>query len=209
MSTYLSNNATSAPLFAYFYCSRDTAEPERSDPDHVMRSILEQLSSSDMEAPIRQPVLRAYLDRKREARGRRPDRLALDECTEIILQLLDTDPVVIVIDAMDECDPSRRQDPLLALKQIIRESASVVKIFVSSRDDKDIVNRMASASEVYIKAADNSKDIEYFTRSQVTRAIDEGRILGGEFSQTLQEQITETLISKANGMYGQAFKSFS
>ncbi|KAE9375999.1 hypothetical protein N431DRAFT_556282, partial [Stipitochalara longipes BDJ] len=43
-------------------------ETERADPEQVLRSILEQLSSTDMDAPIRQPIVDAYRQHEREAR---------------------------------------------------------------------------------------------------------------------------------------------
>jgi hypothetical protein len=192
-------DVNASPLLTYFYCSRDTAEPERADPDQVLRSILEQLSCSDADDPVRQPAVLAYRERRRKVRGGKPEKL-LEEGTDVILQIVEENPAIIVIDALDECDPVRRQDLLLSLRRIIRESASVVKIFISSRDDKDIVTRMGGNSEVYIKADDNSKDIEEFCKFQVGRAIHKGRILNGEVSSSLKDEITRTLISKANGM---------
>jgi hypothetical protein len=193
-------DVNASPLLAYFYCSRDTAEPERAEPDQVLRSILEQLSCSDVDDPVRQSAVLAYRERKRKARGQKPEKLSLEESADVILQIVEDNPAIIVIDALDECDPIRRQDLMLSLRHIIRESASVVKIFISSRDDKDIVTRMAGASEVYIKADDNSKDIEAFCTIQVGRAIREHRILNGEVSSSLKDEITQTLISKASGM---------
>lgn len=190
----------SGPLIAYFYCSRDTAELERSDPDEILRSVLEQLSSSHVDAPIREQTLLAYRKKKQDARGHKLQKLVLEESTEIILQILEENPAIIVIDALDECDPIRRLDLISALRRIIQDSASVVKVFLSSRDDRDIVVRMDMSSEVYIKAEDNSKDIESYTMIQVERAIREGRILNGEVSETLKMDIIGTLISKANGM---------
>jgi len=190
----------SSLLFAYFYCSWDTAEPTCADPDHVLRSILMELSSSDMDAPIRQPAVLAYRERLREARGGRPEDLTLKECTTAIVKILEDSPAIIVIEALDECDAVRRQDLILALRQIIRESPSVVKIFLSSRDDRDIVTKMRTASEVYIKAKDNSVDIKNFVVSQVEKAIEEERILNGKVSESLKADIIDTLINKANGM---------
>jgi len=159
-----------------------------------------ELSSSDMDAPIRQPAVLAYRERLREARGGRPEDLTLKECTTAIVKILEDSPAIIVIEALDECDAVRRQDLILALRQIIRESPSVVKIFLSSRDDRDIVTKMRTASEVYIKAKDNSVDIKNFVVSQVEKAIEEERILNGKVSESLKADIIDTLINKANGM---------
>lgn len=45
----------------------------------------------------------------------------------------------IVIDALDECNSNERQYLLDSIEQILQDSFSLVKIFVSSRDDQDIV----------------------------------------------------------------------
>lgn len=192
-------NAHPAPI-AYFYCARNTTEPERADPEEVLRSLLEQLSSSDEDSPIRNPVVRAYEEKKKEAKGRKPERLALDEIVDVILALLETNPATIVIDALDECDPARRQDLFLALRKIIQKSANLVKVFVSSRDDHDIVHRLQNSPNLYIHSKDNSEDIGHFVHWQVIRAIEEEKLICGNVSESLRDQVIETLISKAEGM---------
>lgn len=105
-----------------------------------MRCILRQLSFSKAGGPIRKPVEDAYRDRKEEAEdeGFETPKLNVAECEELIIRLLDRDPATIVIDALDECDSKRRYLLFRALDNIIQKSASLVKIFVSSREDNDI-----------------------------------------------------------------------
>ena len=158
------------------------------------------MSCSGVGSPIRQPTLRAFLRRKRESQGRPLEPLTLNECTELVLELLEDKPAYIIIDALDECDPVRRQDLLIALERISRESIFYVKIFISSRDDTDIAKRLATSSELYIRVEDNSKDIEDFTKIQVEKAISEGRILNGDVSLTVKNQIIATLNARAGGM---------
>ena len=192
-------NHTIAPI-AYFYCARNVAEPERADPDEVLRSILEQLSSSDESLPIRDPVVKAYKEKKKEAKGRSPERLTLDETVDVILELLETNPAIIVIDALDECDPARRQDLFLALRKIIQESASLVKVFVSSRDDHDIVHQLHDSPNLYIHSEDNGADIDRFVHSQVAQAIRDEKLICGNVSESLRDHVIKTLTSKAEGM---------
>ena len=45
-------SAAPAPI-AYFFCVRNNAEPERADPEVIMRSILKQLSCSSSDLPVR------------------------------------------------------------------------------------------------------------------------------------------------------------
>ncbi|MCJ1378529.1 hypothetical protein MMC17_001628 [Xylographa soralifera] len=191
--------ATPAPV-AYFYCARDAAEPERALPDEIMRTILEQLSL-DPCLPIRDSVVRAYETKKREARGRNPEKLSLDETVDVILALLETNPATIIIDALDECHAERRQDLLLAMQKIIRRSQNLVKFFVSSRDDHDIVYRLSESPNLYISVHNNSADIERFVHFQVSKAIEEERILCGKVSSTLKDHVIQTLNTKAEGMF--------
>ena len=165
-----------------------------------MRTILEQLSSINPGSSIRDPVVTAYEAKRREARGRSPEKLSLDETVDVILTLLETNPATIIIDALDECSAERRQDLLLAMQKIIRRSQNLVKFFVSSRDNHDIVYRLSESPNLYISVQDNSTDIERFVLSQVKKAVEEERILCGKVSSTLQDHIIRTLNTKAEGM---------
>lgn len=197
----MSTNTASAPI-AYFYCVRNAAEPERADPDEIMRSILKQLSCSKSDLPIREPVAKRYRDMKEEAddEGCEPAKWTVKECVELILGLLESNPATIIIDALDECDPIRRHELLLAFETIIQNSANVVKMFVSSRDDNDIVCRLAKSPNVFIRASDNGKDIECFVRSQVHQSIVDKRLLSGNVSDELKSRIISILIEGAQGM---------
>ncbi|KAL8638503.1 MAG: hypothetical protein Q9228_004347 [Teloschistes exilis] len=52
--------------FAYFYCSKDSAETQRADPEEIMRALLKQLSCFDAAQPIHTAVLREYEKRQRD-----------------------------------------------------------------------------------------------------------------------------------------------
>lgn len=167
-----------------------------------MRSILKQLSFSKGSLPIREPIVKAYKKRKEEAEDDGCDlaNLKLADSIELILVLLESNPVTIIIDALDECDPGRRCYLLDALDRIILESASLVKIFVSSRDDNDILCRLARSPNVIIHANDNSKDIERFVHSEVDQSIRRKRLLRGVVSEELNSRVKTTLIEGAQGM---------
>lgn len=195
-------NEASAPI-AYFYCARNTAEPERANPDEIMRSILKQLSTSKTNLPVREPVATSYKTLKEKADDNgleEPARLTVTECETLILGLLEINPATIVIDALDECDPDRRFELLLALDRIIQKSANVVKVFVSSRDDNDIVCRLEDSPNVIIRASDNGKDIRRFVGSLVLQSVNNKRLLSGRVSGELRNHIIRTLEEGAQGM---------
>ena len=192
-------NSAAAPI-AYFYCVRNNAEPERADPEAIMRSILRQLSCSNPDLPVRQPVVRAYEEKKEEAMGE-PPSLSIEERENLILTLLENDPATIIIDALDECDPLERYKLLDALRNILSKSASLVKIFVSYRDDGDIVCRLIESPNIYICASKNHGDIKRFIEFEVDKAIKGKRILRGLVPEDVRAEITQTLIRDAQGMF--------
>lgn len=67
-------------------------------------------------------------------------RLTVEEYTRLITELTKDHPATIILDALDECEEITHHELLEALDSIISSSTNVVKIFVSSRDDIDIVS---------------------------------------------------------------------
>ena len=105
------STVNAAPV-AYFYCARNAAEPERSNSEEILRSILEQVCSDTTALPITEPVITAYEVKKKETREDTPkDRLTMEETTKLLLQICEENPTTIVIDALDECDPERKAQP--------------------------------------------------------------------------------------------------
>ncbi|MCJ1360834.1 MAG: hypothetical protein MMC33_010843, partial [Icmadophila ericetorum] len=119
----------------------------------------------------------------------------------LILALLEHNPATIVIDALDECIPACRYEILKTLDNIIQKSASLVKVFVSSRDDNDIVCRLNDSPNVIIHASDNGKDIERFIHFEVEKGIKDKRMLRGDISDELKNRIITTLAKGAKGMF--------
>ncbi|KAH0556821.1 hypothetical protein GP486_005389 [Trichoglossum hirsutum] len=200
MSTFIEDllsNPQDKCCLAYFYCARNTSEPERSNPEDIIRSIVRQMSSLP-EVPI--PVAEIYEDRKKNHFAAGP--LSLEESTDIIIKLAaDYICTTIAIDALDECDKNTRHRLLKTLDIIVQRSPSLVKIFVSSRDDQDIVLHLGSSPNLYIKASDNARDIQRYVETEVERAIENKRLLGGQVSKDLRKEIIGTLTKQAQGMF--------
>lgn len=83
----------------------------------------------------------------------------------------------------------------------MKESENIVKIFVSSRDDHDLVHHLRDSPNLYIHAVNNEQDIESFVHSKVSEAIEEERLLCGKVSERLRRLIIYTLNQKAQGMF--------
>lgn len=110
-------------------------------------------------------------------------------------------PVTILIDALDECRASQRHELLGALDVLLERSAYLVKVFVSSRDDVDIVLRLQKHPNIYINIDNNKNDIHRFIQFEIRKALSDRRLLKGAVSSGLAKLITEKLAMKARGMY--------
>jgi hypothetical protein len=161
---------------------------------------LRQLSHPSGSPAILEPVVLKYQEREDE--DNESYKLELDESVELIVQIAKQYPsMTIVLDALDECRPESRHRLLFALDDIIQKSENLVKIFMSSRDDTDLVRKLENSPNLYIKASDNAEDIQRFVHTEVERAISEGTLLDGDVSLDLRQLVTKRLVNGAQGMY--------
>ena len=191
----------SAPL-AYFYCSRQKSESSRMDPTEILRAILKQLSNLGPDGRVRHAIATEYKQRRHDAErdGLDVRNLAFSECTQLILELTSEAPATVVIDGIDELGDSS-QELLDALRYLVENSSSVLKVFVSSRDEAAIARSLRDAISIRVTSADNSKDIAVFVKHHVSKAIEQKRLLGGRVSASLQGDITTKIIDGAGEMF--------
>ena len=191
----------SAPL-AYFYCSRQKSESCRMDPTEILRAILKQLSSLGPDGRVRHAIATEYKQRRHDAErdGLDVRNLAFSECTQLLLELTSEAPATILIDGIDELGDSS-QDLLDALGYLVENSSSVLKVFVSSRDEAAIARSLRHAHSIRVTSADNSEDIVLFVKHHVSKAVEQKRLLGGRVSASLQEVITTKIIDGAGEMF--------
>ena len=104
-------------------------------------------------------------------------------------------PATILIDALDEVQEQRRDELIDALKRIINESGSVVKVFITSRDDVHISTLLSDASKVRVDNDHNRTDMERFVWHQV-----ENCKFNGNIPQDLKDDIARALLESAGEM---------
>ena len=169
-------NAGQSHAPAYFYASRNPAEPTRSDPDRIFASIARQLSSHRPGLPLLNPTVELY--REKEAQGFASGPVKLLESCDLIIRLIDSYPMtVIVIDALDECDPEKREKLFEALEKIFEEAPGLVKVFVSSRNDQGIVYELRNYPNLAINSDRNGDDIKTFVMTETKRLIKKRKLL--------------------------------
>ena len=187
-----------APVF--FYCARNIAESARSSPDAIAASIARQLSSVQAGHSLLPPTVAVY--KKREMDGFASGSLDLSESRNLILQLARYYPMItIVIDALDECDSEKRADLLEIFESILQESSSLVKIFVSSRDDQDIVMQLRNYPNLELSSVRNKDDISSFVITETENLIKRNKLLRFSIDkETLKNEIIEKITKDAAGM---------
>lgn len=194
--------STPPPPLAYFYCSRRGADTRTKSSLEILCALLRQLTGRDTRLPLRGTVALEFQRRKDfyDETGAEISRLNIEEVVTHILNIVADDPIIIVLDALDEADEAERGDLFRSLKKILQESQNVAKIFVSSRNDGDIVDAFQHHSKIGIEEGMNGEDIRKFAEHKVQEAIKKKRLLRGRVSLSLQKEITETLLKGAQGM---------
>ncbi|KAL6411384.1 hypothetical protein AUP68_05091 [Ilyonectria robusta] len=189
------------PPPAYFYCSRSPTELGRSDPDKVMASIARQLSTLGPDCPLLHPTVAAYKQWESDAFS--DGSISLDDSLALIMDLAALYPMVtIIIDALDECNPDVRRNLLEGLQSILQKSPTLVKIFVSSRDDQDIVYRLERYPNLEISSKKNTGDINKFVAAETVELITSGDLLRySKRKDELSRRIINQVALKADGMF--------
>ncbi|KAM0219151.1 hypothetical protein ACHAQD_006673 [Fusarium lateritium] len=186
---------------AYFYCSRNPAEPERSDPARVLASIARQLSTTQRRGSILEPAIKEY--QREEESDFMSGPLRPERSKTLILQLLEQySSATIVMDALDECNSDTREILLETLKDLLKESPCLLKIFVTSRTDRDITYKLNNYPNVCLSSDRNTPDIDLFIKSETDRLIEKGHLLrDSNRKNELRDLIVNTLTSRAQGMF--------
>ncbi|KAL8777083.1 MAG: hypothetical protein Q9194_002752 [Teloschistes cf. exilis] len=193
------------PVPCYFYCTRNTAEFERGRSEAILRSLVRQMAvpgttTTGSTAPIPAPARQVYEARKKDGFAAGP--LTSAECVALMIQLASQRTLTtIVIDALDECDLESRAELLESLDRLVEESAGLVKILISSRNDRAITCYLEGFPNLTINANNNQTDIARFVEHEVDTIIKSKKLLWGKVSTELRKLIIETLCERADGMF--------
>jgi hypothetical protein len=110
---------------------------------------------------------------------------------------------MIVVDALDECDSDTRWELVEALESIT-ESASLVKIFVSLREEGDLRLSLPAHGGLQVTLLQNEGDIRKFVEFETDRPVAKKQLLAYIRKKQTKEELTdlikEGVIAKANGM---------
>lgn len=191
-------------LGAFIFFDRNN--PTHSDPNTVIRTLAHQLASFD--AHVLSAVCAEIESDKRiaEAPMRRQFTKLLFGPLESVGTRPMEGPVIIVIDALDECgDPTSRKNLLMLLAQEIAKIPTMFRFLITSRAEFDINSALATRTnivqyELSIKAESNVNDISFFLRNEVATIRDRHDTFG-LVSDWPGEAIIGELASRSAGLF--------
>lgn len=162
----------------YFYCARNVTEPELANPAAILRSLIRQLSCLQTDGGILDPVRKVYEARQRDGFAAGP--LTITESTALIIELIQSRQLTtIVVDTLDECDQLLKDELFDALTEILQSSNGLVKILISSRNERDIISELNGCLNLEIEAKKDQADILHFMNYEVDNLIQKKRLASG------------------------------
>ena len=122
--------------------------------------------------------------------------LSTSESCALITKLIEEYSLTtIVIDALDERDPETRWELLEALDCILCHSVSLVKIFVSSRDDSDLKRGLENYPSLFLTPDRNSNDIQTFVNRETDKLVAKRRLLTDIKAESTKEELKQLVKS--------------
>ncbi|CAI7566027.1 unnamed protein product [Penicillium pancosmium] len=149
--------------------------------------------------PIRGVVKQKYLQSQDEADS--GVDLSWADTKNLLLQLADQGTTTICIDAIDECDTTRRTDFLNLIKTLLHGAKGRVKILLSSRPSSDISARLKSLKCLSIDTGQNQQDIKRYAQLKAAECIEGMKMREIPVSENLTDKLAKELVKGAQGMF--------
>ncbi|MCJ1425582.1 hypothetical protein MMC29_003482 [Sticta canariensis] len=131
------------------------------------------------------------------------DRLRTPETKEMIAIICAAvelfSRICIIIDGLDECKKNVWQDVLILIKDLIQKRTPCVKVFVSCREEDQILQGFSRYSHIQISTEVFSRDIIAFIQGTVRSRLDSGDLK--IINPALEKDISNKLEAKAQGMF--------
>jgi ankyrin repeat protein len=174
----------------YVYC--DSQQENHSKAYNLIASLLQQICAKEEDIPT--PVEEAY-DKSQEGKN----DLTWYELKELFLKIMSLPREKIVIfDGLDECEDCELICHVL--KQLAVISASVIKVFVTSRSrNRTISTALSKYPTIELDEYSTSIDIRSFTCAEIESLSQAGKL--HTKSSTLKQEIVDVLVEKSEGMF--------
>jgi hypothetical protein len=147
--------------FAFFYCNRSGTSLQ--DPLVILRSFVRQLFDKTSEYGYSRLIQKCDTA-KDEGRG-----LGLKDCKELILEFVNLySKTTIILDALDESSITSTNHNLAEiLIDIMGKAGKPVKIFISSRPDREYLEAFEASATITVDASNQQDDIEKYLEERL------------------------------------------
>ena len=142
-------------------------------------------------------TLHSELSSAFQSGSRTPDRVELAILLHSVLKAYSE--IYVIIDGVDECEKNVQQDILYAIEDMIELNQCTVKVWISSREDTDIMNGLRKYPSIHIVETKVTGDIANYVQVAVKSKLQSGELFIRD--QTLEKEIISTLTTKSQGMY--------
>lgn len=193
----------SAASFGYIYCANPDFEKPRRSSAAVMRSVLGQLALDRTGGRTIKGFLYSEYERQiatASVDGLDLPKLNTQDCTRLVLELAEQDPLTIIIDAIDTVEESERYILAFALKEIALKADNVVKIMVTSRSCNCAALEPTVNMQIQITSHETQRDMESFVNHHIDTVLNNKMLLGGRVSPALRIMLVEALLDGAGEM---------
>ena len=181
-------------LSTFFFRARETASP-----DHLWSGVARSLAiRSESHRAILTTILENDPTIATAAFDEQFSRLVLESLCR--LPPPDNAPLIIIIDALDECDEGASETLAKLLRDKVPMLPRTVKIFVTSRHTRVVDNYLLKSSSIQVLNInlldnENLQDCEVYIRSQVSEL--KGLRPAADWSPDLQQRLSE----RAHGLF--------
>lgn len=187
-------------LAGAFFCKRDL--PDQRDPGRVLPSLSYTLAlCHEAYRGCVKRSLKDELDITSRSFEQQLKVLFRDPLAELARNKERAKPLVLVIDALDECGDN---DSRLRLVDVLCQIAALtewLKIFITSRPTNELMRRLSSTDtrilSINLNDADAESDIKLYTRSSLKDLID----ISGLNPSWLTEDTVQQLTNLASGLF--------
>ena len=184
-------------FLAYFYF--DFKDTEKQDSRALLSSLLVQLSNqSDQFCDILHSLYSENKDGSQQ-----PTTASLLRCLKGMLAITGSQPVYLVMDALDECPndsgiPSSREKMLMTVKELVELRRLNLRLCVTSRPEYDIRTTLEPLATQQVSLHDEGgqkQDINNYVTSVVHS---DGKMK--KWRDAEKDMVVESLTAKADGM---------
>lgn len=196
IDTLTSLRSEDAPV-VYYYC--DYADKESLQPAFILGTLIRGLlfQSDSIPKEIGDLIDKYYYDGERT-----PET---NEVLGILMKVMELfEQVVLVLDGIDEVDEMNFYSVLALLKTLVSHPLVIVKIFITSREHKDLLSVLSSGIgagfHIHLDQFFISNDIDSYIRCSVDSLMASKRSIIDNSDTDMKKEIIQRLREGAKGM---------